>query len=301
LKVSVVIPNYNYGRFVEQAINSVLNQTHPPHEVVVVDNGSTDDSRIRLAAIQDPRVIKIFQENKGQSMARNVGLEICTGEIVGFLDADDVWLPEKLEKQVQLFSDPAIGLVYCGIKRVNGSLEDIGVTPDLPKYRGDILDHFATETSSVVCGGESTALVRRDLFRRTGPFDPRLSIGTGWDMWRRLAAISRIDFVSEVLVLYRQHGSNLSRRLDVYTNDTELKLAKFFSDPESKRSHSLKALAMGRHRMSLAGAYWQQNEVREAIRWGAKAALSHPLALRAALAWPLRRLQRIYRAGSSHG
>src|SRR5262245_58814803 len=109
--VSVIIPNYNYGRFLREALDSALNQTLPPLEVIVVDDGSTDESPEILESYGD-RIRVIRQKNQGVGIARNTGAEAARGELLAFLDADDYWFPQKLEKQVEkINSDPELGMV----------------------------------------------------------------------------------------------------------------------------------------------------------------------------------------------
>ncbi|HEX3110532.1 MAG TPA: glycosyltransferase family A protein, partial [Thermoanaerobaculia bacterium] len=112
--VSVVIPSYNYARYLGEAIDSALGQTLPPLEVIVVDDGSTDDTPAVLAAYGD-RIRVLRQKNAGVAVARNSGIAAARGECVAFLDADDVWLPRKLELQIPLFTD-SVGLVHCGVE-----------------------------------------------------------------------------------------------------------------------------------------------------------------------------------------
>src|SRR5918996_212462 len=112
-KVSVVIPTYNYGRYLPEAVESVLHQTFPDLEVIVVDDGSTDDTRELIGRFGD-KVCYIYQRNQGLPAARNTGIRAARGEYVGFLDSDDLWLPGKLALQVpRLDSRQAVGLVYA--------------------------------------------------------------------------------------------------------------------------------------------------------------------------------------------
>jgi len=207
-KVSVIIPNYNYARFVGQAIESVINQTYSNIEIVVVNNGSTDNSLEILKKFGD-RICLVNQPNLGQSGARKSGLSRATGEFIAFLDADDTWEPQKIEKQLLLFS-PNTHLVYCGIGRFNdGSKKRIST--HLPHFRGPCAPAFIDQPGvSIVLSGESTAIFTRVLLEKVGGFDPELNSAAGWDFFRRCSKLTDFDFVPEALTNYRIHGSNMS-------------------------------------------------------------------------------------------
>src|SRR5689334_19281127 len=112
MRTSVVIPAYNYGRYLGRAIDSALAQTRPVDEIIVVDDGSTDNTR-EVAESFGERIIYVYQKNKGLSAARNTGIRKATGDWVAFLDADDWWHPDKIKRQLEAASkDPEIGLVY---------------------------------------------------------------------------------------------------------------------------------------------------------------------------------------------
>ena len=118
MRVSVIIPTYNYGRFLAEAIASVQRQTVQDLEIIVVDDGSTDETPAVLSAIREPRLRSLRIANGGISAARNTGLELATGEYLAFLDADDRWVPDKLERQLALMeSEPGLGLVFSNFSR----------------------------------------------------------------------------------------------------------------------------------------------------------------------------------------
>ena len=177
-KVSVIIPNYNYARYIDQAIESVLNQTYKNIELIVVDNGSTDDSLHVLGKYSD--LIKLInQENLGQSGSRNSGLRAVTGSFIAFLDADDFWEKDKIEKQLLLISE-RVQLVYCGVSTFRES--GIQIVDFLsPKYRGDCGGYFIqVPGGSIVLSGESTALFSTTLLNKVGLFDEELNSAAGW-------------------------------------------------------------------------------------------------------------------------
>jgi glycosyltransferase involved in cell wall biosynthesis len=236
-KISVIIPNYNYARFLDQAIQSVLKQTYGNLELIVVNNGSTDNS-LKVVEKYGSQILLIDQANLGQSGARNSGLSVAKGDLVAFLDADDFWEPNKLEIQIQLINE-STQLVYCGIRQ----FEDPGDNNKrvlLPKYRGDCSNNFIDlPGASIVLSGESTALFSRDLLEKVGFFDAGLNSTAGWDFLRRCSRLTNFDFVNQPLVNYRLHASNMSKSNTKVIQDMRLAYFKLFNDndwliPEEK-------------------------------------------------------------------
>jgi glycosyltransferase involved in cell wall biosynthesis len=207
-KISVIIPNYNYAAYISEAIRSVLSQTYSNIEIIVVNNGSEDNSLEILSRFEN-EIILINQSNKGQSGARNSGIEKSTGDLIAFLDADDIWEPTKLEKQILLINE-GTQLVYCGIASFE-SESGSTLSMDMPVYKGSCaLDFLENPGVAVVVGGESTVLITRELIHRVGMFDSRLGISAGWDFYRRCSLQTNFDFVPESLTKYRIHGKNMS-------------------------------------------------------------------------------------------
>lgn len=231
--VSVVIPNHNYGRFVGAAVESVLNQDYRPMEVIVVDNGSTDDSLERLTAFGD-RIKVIAQDDHGQAGSRNRGLQESQGEFVALLDADDTWKQGKLSRQMPLFRSPSVGLVYSSITVCGPDMEPQGV--ELALHRGDCKTAFVNRVgAAIVVGGETTAVIRRSCLEKIGDFDQELSGASGWDLFRRLAGICEFDFVEEPLANYRHHGANLhlqNHYVAQYYEDLGRAYRYLFADPD---------------------------------------------------------------------
>lgn len=195
--ISVIIPVYNGERFLREALTSVAEQTVGVAEIVVVDDGSTDGS----AAIAEsfPGVTLIRQDNRGVSAARNSGLVAISGSLVAFLDADDVWLPAKLGRQIETL-DEGVGLVTT----LHRHLVEPGV--DVPPWMQRVI---ARDGES---GGiPSTWLVRREAFQQVGLFDEAMRFGEDLD-WLARASDAGVTVVSlnEQLVFRRVHGSNLT-------------------------------------------------------------------------------------------
>ena len=240
--VSVIIPNYNYAQYVGDAIESVMAQTYKDFELIVVDNGSTDNSRLVLEGYEKkyaPQLKVVFQENRGQAGSRNRGIKESKGDLIAFLDADDVWMPNKLEEQVELFDDQEIGLVYSSYWIADEKLNRIRVQK--AKYRGDILPLFATcGSEALVDGGESNVVIRRKCIEVVGDFDEELDGSTGWDLYRRVASCYKIDYVDTPLMIYRNHGNNLTIRNKEMYKQIRLQVTKMFEDPLSSSIWHLK-------------------------------------------------------------
>ncbi len=228
--VSVIIPNYNYGRFLYATIDSVLNQSHSNLEVIVIDNGSTDNSREVLESY-GKEIKTIFQENLGQSAARNAGLAKSSGSLIALLDADDNWARSKIEKQLEMLNDET-EFVYTAMRRFDS---DTGKTINVvePVFQGDCQAAFVEYPSrAIVPGGESSALFSRRLAEKVGLFNPELNSAAGRDYFRRCSRYTKFNFVKEPLANIRIHGSNMSRNSQRMMEDTAKAYEVLFTDPE---------------------------------------------------------------------
>ncbi len=211
--VSVVIPAYNVAWCIKRAIVSVLNQSLPPTEILVVNDGSTDDTAAVVREFGEA-VTLIDQPNGGLSNARNTGIRHARGEWVAFLDADDYWLPEKLERQVSLLaSDPE--LAFCStctrVVTPDGAEINIWHCPD----QGASMLHTIFERHAAVAGSGSSVVARRELLQQAGLFDEALRSLEDIDMWMRLAALGRYGCISEPLTVILKHSESMSRNLPV--------------------------------------------------------------------------------------
>ncbi len=241
-KVSVVIPAYNAMRFLPHTVESVLAQTLQDFEVLIVDDGSKDNTASWAAAHPDPRVKLVSRPNGGAAAARNTGVAAARGEYVAFLDADDLWQPTKLEKQVaRMEADPEVGLVDTWISYINAAGEPIGkvMTQHL---EGDVWAQMV-EYNLVRCG--STPLVRRRLFGEVGTFDESFRYAEDWEMWIRITARYRFAVVKEPLAAYRQHADNKHKNYQSLLPTLRRIIDKSFRDVPAAQQH-LKGRALGR-------------------------------------------------------
>ncbi len=210
--VTIIIPCYNYARFIHDALDSALAQDYDPLEIIVVNDGSTDDFEARLVPYQNhPRITIITQENRGLPATRNRGIQEARGEYLKFLDADDWLARETISKQVAAFQNsPALGLVYCDLIRVNArgeQIDDYSVATARSILNGDILP-------SLLVGGyftPHTVLVPRCVLDHVGEFNETLKGVEDTEMWMRIMCEGYAAyFVPEKLAYYRLHGTNLS-------------------------------------------------------------------------------------------
>lgn len=272
--VSVVMPAYNAERFIRQAIDSVLNQTYPDVELIVVDDGSTDGTAAVALSYGD-RLRYVRQENARQAAARNLGLSLAAGDLIAFLDADDAWLPEKLEKQVALWeSRPELGLVGCSTRLIDEqgrALRDCRAN-----LRGGCLRKILLREYEGA-GVGSTALVPRGVFDAVGDFDPALPPCEDSDFLWRVASRYPLNFVDEPQVLYRQHGENSHRNLSRAAAGWLAISRKVFLDENVRRlSWVTRRRAHARLDYMLAGLYGQTRQWRRAVFHGLRAVLWWP-------------------------
>jgi glycosyltransferase involved in cell wall biosynthesis len=216
--VSVVIPTYNRSETILRSVTSVLRQTHPHLELIVVDDGSTDATPARLAAIDDPRLRVIrHATNRGAASARNTGVEAAQGRWIAFQDSDDVWLPQHLDRQVEAMRDlPAeyVGLFCTKIDygrdrhgRYGNRQASCMPEPGDRIESGDLRRRLLR--GNVI--GPQTALVARAAFLAIGGFDRRLRNNEDWDFFLRLSEHGMIAFLDDPLVVVMTSGDSISR------------------------------------------------------------------------------------------
>jgi glycosyltransferase involved in cell wall biosynthesis len=206
-KVSVITAAYNHVGFVRQSVESVLNQTYKDFEHIVVDDGSTDGTAEVLRSFGAQ--IKYFrQQNCGTPAAINRGIRESSGEYIAILDSDDVWLPEKLDRQMRCFAQqPEAGMVYSRAYFINRRGEVSNNSETAGRDVGG-LDGAYEEVLRDNCIPVVTAVICRTSFEDVGFFDERLKALWDWEFWLRLARKRKIVFVPDVVSLYRVHGNN---------------------------------------------------------------------------------------------
>jgi glycosyltransferase involved in cell wall biosynthesis len=209
-EVSVIIPAYNAAAYIGQALESAFAQTFQDFEVLVVDDGSTDETASIVASFGD-RVNYLRQDNAGSAKARNLGIRKSRGLFIAFLDADDLWLPDKLARQVALMREqPEVGMVFT--KHIN--FDETGATWPFRFDKRLLMEGDVARNIFMRSGvGTPTVMVRREVFETVGLFEESLRQGQDDNMWVRIAAHCQVRLIDEPLVKVRNHSGRVTRDL----------------------------------------------------------------------------------------
>lgn len=207
-KVSVIIATYNMGQYLPNAVDSVLSQTYRNLDVHVIDDGSLDGTRDLMEQWKgDPRVHYYWQENAGQTNAKNCGIRRSDGDFVAFCDADDLWVPTKLEQQMPLFDAAGmVGVVYGRNRQIQASGEAVADVRREAYYSGHVTE--ALFQYNFISFG--TTVVRRSCLNEFGGFDEAYRMGIDWDLWLRISTKYQIRFLDDVVYLYRVWPGQMS-------------------------------------------------------------------------------------------
>ncbi len=274
-RISVIVPAYNASETIVDALRSVLGQTRPADEVVVVDDGSQDGTA-EIVARELPQVKVLRQANAGPSAARNTAAAAARGDWLAFLDADDLWLPRKLDVQLAaLEGHDDIGMCSCDWVRHESKAPPLPPLGQMPQRRitfGDIvrLNRFQT----------STVLVRRELWQSVGGFRTAIDGTEDWDFWMRVSRLTDDLHLSWPLVVYRDEGlsySKNSRR--VY--DAMHRMLKGLGPPDGPINAGEYRRLIAWHDVRFAYAFWRQGnkgDMQAALRHGRSVASSAVLA-----------------------
>lgn len=213
--IDVIIPVYNGQDFIASALDSVNAQTLAPNRIIIVNDGSTDDTTNILQHYHSSIPISVInKKNGGLSSARNRGIEASGAEYIAFLDADDVWKNTKLEKQCSIFKTSHVkrlGVVYCDYYIIDDTGNRL---PNYPTFkldttvRGDVFTHLLG--GNKVSSSGSGVLIKKECFATVGKFDERLPAAEDWDMWLKLAREYGFDYTTSKLVGIRRHSTNMS-------------------------------------------------------------------------------------------
>ncbi len=235
--ISVIIPAYNSENYIEKAINSVLNQTYQNFEIIIINDGSTDNTEEVIKQFTDSRIKYIYQANQGVSAARNKAIELSDGDYIAFLDADDVWHPEKLQIQLNCFKkNPDINLVYSNIKMIEESTDiEFIKNFDNFKTRKNLIKNLILTPFN--CPSPSTVLLKKECLPEAGLFDKNLTVGEDLDLWLRIAVKNNFYCIKKPLATAIRRQNGITRTLDptkAIENNIYI-LNKFFNETDKEK------------------------------------------------------------------
>jgi glycosyltransferase involved in cell wall biosynthesis len=224
-KISVVIPFYNSMAYLPVTLESILKQTFTDFEVLIINDGSTDNILEWAKGITDSRIRVISQENKGLAGARNTGIANSNGEYIAFVDADDLWAPTKLEKQVRCLDENLeVGLVHTWMLFIDEKGKSTGRV--LQSYAEGNAWKQVVVKNVIAC---PSVMIRRCCFEKVGVFEPGRNPVEDWDMWIRIAANYPLAVIKEPLAYYRQVPGSMSKNWQAMEQGFKLTIEKAFA------------------------------------------------------------------------
>jgi glycosyltransferase involved in cell wall biosynthesis len=258
---------------ISEAINSVLNQTYKNFEIIVIDDGSSDKTKEIINNLSH-NISYYYQSNAGPSAARNNGISRANGNYIAFLDADDMWLPEKLECQVDIISkNPKVKLVACGYQEISDDGHTIHDQLIRKNYKQKKKLIRVLSTSQLIPGSSSGVLIDKDCFNKLGVFDESLKIGEDWDMWLRIALVYDVFFIEKVLLVIRKIKNKPGYRV---ASNEEIYVSKMIEKtvPKQYRRRSYAALYS-----RVASNCLISKKRKEALKYFTKSILKFPFIL----------------------
>jgi len=233
-EVSVIIPTYNRGHLLGRAIQSVINQTYHDFEVIIIDDGSADNTKQVVKSFKDERIVYIRRDiNRGAAAARNIGIKKARGEYIAFQDSDDEWLPEKLEKQIWVFNNtpPEVGVVYTGFYKLKDNKKSYIPSVEIIHKEGDIF--YSILKGNFV--GTPAALVKRECFETAGMFDEKFPSLEDWELFIRISKYYHFQCIDKPLVISYCQQESISADQNALVRAYELILIKHFEDIKNSR------------------------------------------------------------------
>ena len=267
--VSIIIPVYNRAQLLSRAIRSVLNQVFQNFEVIVVDDGSTDDIENVVKSFNDKRIRYIrHEERRGAPAARNTGIRLARGKYIAFQDSDDEWHPEKLEKQMRAFENapPDLGVVYTSFWRVENGRKNY-IPPSNFKQKEGYIHGILLETNFI---STPTAIVKKECFEKAGMFDESLPRLQEWELWIRISKYYRFKHIDEPLVNAYLQPDSISRNMNAWIMARKLILEKHFEEISKKPA------LLGKHYYEIGTLLCLNGEIEEGKSYFIKAIRAYP-------------------------
>ncbi len=278
--VSVIIPTYNRAHLIKRSIKSVLNQTYQNLEIIVVDDGSTDDTKEIIESFNENRIKYIqHKQNKGAAAARNTGIKCSKADFIAFQDSDDEWLSEKLEKEIDAFGDSTVnvGVVYSGLWYIKNNEKKYVPHLQIAKKEGNV--HNELLAGNFVSG---LTVIRKTCFEKVGLFNESLPSLEDWELYIRISKHFCFKFIDEPLSLAYCSSDSASINYSNLTKSSELILEEHFGDFNKKNNGILAA------NYATIGLYaFLGREEKKSRKYLIKAIIANPFRLRYSAAFIL--------------
>lgn len=218
-KISINIPCFNSEKFIKETLESVLKQTFKDFEIVIMDDGSDDNTKDIICSFNDSRIRYFYKNNEGLSITRNRAIHASSGEYIAFLDHDDLWLPQKLEKQLNIFQiNQNIGLVFSDAYILkNGARQKASYFERCQPKKGFIFEDLLFESSNFI--PLSSVVTRKEVFEKIGFFNPAFKLGEELELFLRASQHYAFDYADEPLITYRLHEGNFSRNKEIFVRE----------------------------------------------------------------------------------
>jgi glycosyltransferase involved in cell wall biosynthesis len=273
--VSVIMPTYNRAKLLGRAIQSILDQTYQDFELIIVDDGSTDDTESLVKSFNSEKIRYIrHRKNRGASAGRNTGIRSAQGEYVALQDSDDEWMPEKLEKQMRAFATapPEVGVVYTGFYIIVNNKKKYMPSASITPKDGNIF-------SSIIKGeylvSPQTIVVKRECFERAGMFDERFPAMEDWELSLRLSRHYHFKYINEPLVLYYVQPDSISRNKSALTKSYKMILEMYFKDIKQDKR------LLSKHYLRLGHFLYSNGELSQGKDYFARSIKAYPLHIKA--------------------
>ena len=271
--VSIIIPTYNRGQSIGRSIESVLSQTYQDFEVIVVDDGSTDNTRELVAGFNDERIRYVrHEENKGEAAARNTGIKAARCDYIAYQDSDDEWLPEKLARQIELLENasPEVGVIYTGFWKTENHKRTYVPFSWVSQKNGDI--HKELLKGNFI--GSPVVLIKKECFNKVGLFDERLRNLVDWELWLRISKRYHFRCVDEPLAVAHYDSDNASDDLDSLIDALELVLEKNRDEFEVEKK------LLAKHWINIGNLLVVKGRVKKGRRYIVNALRLYPFSMR---------------------
>ncbi len=277
-EVSIIIPTYNRAHLIKRAIQSVLNQTYQNFEIIVVDDGSTDNTEEEVKNLNNQKIRYIrYNENKGAASARNTGIKVSRGEYIAFQDSDDEWFPNKLKRQMEVFKNAPleVGVVYTGGWLIKNNERIYRPLFTTKQREGYIYKELLKGKGGFIAA--PLAIVKKECFNRVGMFDERFSPLEDWELWFRISRYYEFKYIDEPLVTQYYTPNSISTDLNAHIKARKLILEKHFE--EFKKNKKL----LARYFFVIGARLCSSGKTAEGIRYFLKSFKTFPLTARSLL------------------